>query len=243
MTTRLLALAVVPGFFAFGSTAYAQAPGETYYAQPPSETAPVAPVVVAPSRRNPMAQRWAIGLQLGGMGVSAEDAPDDAEETEFHTAELNVRFRATRRLEIFLAFTGGRQSVEDMYGEETEGDLAMDMVTLGARFNFRPAHRWNWYLMAGIGSTLIAHHETPEEVRDDLRRPHAMFGIGLERRWTNFALQAELRGISVGEREEDDFEDMPVSDGAPRDNPEVDFATSNEELGGGQFTLGASFYF
>ena len=239
MTTRLLALALVPGFFAFGSaTAHAQAPGETYYAQPPSETAPVAPVVVAPSHRNPMAHRWAIGLQIGGMGISQEDAPED---TSFATGEINVRFRATRRLEIFLAFTGGRQQIDTADGEDREGDLAMDQVTLGARFNFRPAHRWNWYLMAGIGSTLIAHHETPEEVRDDLRRPHGMFGIGLERRWTHFALQAELRGISVGEHE-DGAMTLPA-DGAPRDPGGADFAMSNEELGGGQFTLGASFYF
>lgn len=236
MTTRLLALALVPGFFA--SNAHAQAPGETYYAQPPSQTAPVAPVVVAPVGRDPMAQRWAIGLQLGGMGVSPEDAPEDS-ETSFATAELNVRFRATRRLEVFLAFTGGRQQIEGMHGEDRDGDLALDQVTLGVRFNFRPAHRWNWYLMAGFGSTLIAHHETPEEIRDELRRPHGMFGVGIERRWTNFALQAELRGISVGEA--DDVEAMPVDGGAP--TSDVDFQMQDEELGGGQFTLGGSFYF
>ena len=43
-----------------------------------------------------------------------------------------------------------------------------------------------------------------------------MFGVGVERRWSHFALQAELRGISVGERDEDDFEKMPV-DGSTRD--------------------------
>src|SRR5688572_19616095 len=240
MTRHLLALALVP--LATPSIASAQAPGETYYAQPPSRTAPVAPpVVVVPARRDPMAHRWAIGLSLGGMGIAPEDAAEDS-ETNFGIAELNVRFRATRRLEIFLAFAGGRETVEDEYGDEQEGELAMDQVTLGVRFNFRPAHRWNWYLMAGIGSTLIAHHETPEEVRDDLRRPHGMFGVGLERRWRQFALQAELRGISVGENEEM-AETLPVDGGSTRDPGGVDFAMSNEELGGGQFTLGASFYF
>ena len=241
MTPRLLALSLVPAALALPATANAQAPGETYYAQPPSETTPApAPVVVATTGRDPLAQRWAIGLQFGGMGI----APDDAmEDTEFATAELNVRFRATRRLEILLAFTGGRQMIEDAYGDQQEGDLALDMLTLGARFNFRPASRWNWYLMAGIGSTLIAHYETPEEVRDELRRPHGMFGIGIERRWTHFALQAELRGISVGEPEDGD-EVMPVRpDGSREPAPDVDFATTNDELGGGQFTFGASFYF
>ena len=241
MTPRLLALSLVPAALALPATANAQAPGETYYAQPPSQTAPApAPIVVATTGRDPLAQRWAIGLQLGGMGISPDDAMED---TEFQTAELNVRFRATRRLEILLAFTGGRQTIEDAYGDQQEGDLAMDMVTLGARFNFRPASRWNWYLMAGIGSTLIAHHETPEEIRDELRRPHGMFGIGIERRWTHFALQAELRGISVGEPEDSD-EVMPVRpDGSREPAPSVDFATTDDELGGGQFTIGASFYF
>jgi hypothetical protein len=113
----------------------------------------------------------------------------------------------------------------------------MDQVTLGLRFNFRPARRWNWYVMAGFGSTLIAPHDTPDELRDDLRRPHAVFGVGLERRWRQFALQAELRGIAVEETEEA----MTL----PADGREwtTDPSMSNQKLSGGQFTLGASYYF
>jgi hypothetical protein len=226
MTTRLLALSslvLVP------TLAFAQAPG-SYYAQPPSQTSPVEPVIVHPVREiEPMADRFAVNVNLGGFSIAPEDA-DEGQESEFSIAELQLRFRATRRLEVFLAFAGGRQQLDN----DEEGELAMDQVTLGLRFNFRPAHHWNWYLMGGFGSTLIAPHDTPEEVRDDMRRGHAVFGIGLEHRWQRFALSAELRGIAVAEDEEM-VRTQPVRfDGNLMDG---------RELGGGQFTLGGSFYF
>jgi hypothetical protein len=198
-------------------------------------------VVVPGPPINPMADRFAVGLQLGGMGIKPHDAPDGT-ETKFNTAELNIRFRATPRLEIFLAFAGGRETLEDENGDQMDGDLAMDQVTLGARFNFRPWHHWNWYLMAGFGSTLIAPHDTPQEARDDLRRPHGMFGIGLEHRWQHFALQAELRGIHVDSREDAVVQDAPVDGNGWNMNPAVDGMT-NQELGGGQFSLGLNYYF
>ncbi len=230
MTSRL----VFASLFLAG-TAAAQAPGDyspdyaTAPTQAPGEVAP-APVVVATPHNaeiNPMANRFAIGLNFGGFSIAPEDAPE-GNETEFRIAELAVRFRATRRLEFFIAFTGGRQVLED----DTDGDLAYDMVTLGARLRFMPDRRWNWFLLAGFGSTLIAPHDTPEALRDDLRRGHAMFGVGVERRFRHLAIEAELRGISVEERDEMDV----VLDGRGD-------AMSSGELGGGQFTLGASYYF
>jgi hypothetical protein len=226
MMTRSLAASIV----LLPTIAFAQAPG-SYYAQPPGETAPIAPVVVQPARQiEPMADRFAINVNVGGFSVAPEDAPEGS-ETNFSLAELQLRFRATRRLEILLAFAGGRQQLDN----EEEGELAMDQVTLGLRFNFRPAHHWNWYLMAGFGSTLIAPHDTPEEFREDMRRGHAVFGIGLEHRWQHFALSAELRGVAVEEKE-DMYETLPV-DGAPAT------LMDGRELGGGQFTIGGSYYF
>jgi len=229
MTTRLVLASVL-----LSATAYAQAPGEVPSSAPGMvEPTPVAPVVIAPPPHaiDPMARRFAIGLGVGAFGVSPEDGPEGS-ETEFNIAEIGVRFRATRRLEVFLAFAGGRQVVD---GET--GDLATDLVTLGARFNFRPEHRWNWFLLAGFGSTLIAHHETPEEVRDDLRRGHVMFGGGVERRFQRFALQAELRAISIAEDDEMTVAVEPGVGGGATTTP------ASTKLGGGQFTLGGSFYF
>ena len=233
MQTRSIALA----FVMLGtSAAYAQAPG-SYYAQPPGETAPAPVIVVQPVREiEPMADRFAVNLNLGGFSVAPEDAQEGS-ETNFNIAELQLRFRATRRLEIFLAFAGGREQLDD----DQQGDLAMDQVTLGLRFNFRPAHHWNWYLMAGFGSTLIAPHDTPEELRDDMRRSHGVFGIGLEHRWQHFALSAELRGVSV-EKNEDMFETQPVDGGPGRDVPKASLM-DGRELGGGQFTIGGAYYF
>ena len=226
-TLAAASLALLP------TLAFAQAPGESYYAQPPSQ---VQPVVVAPPvhQVEPMADRFAVNVNVGGFSVAPEDAPEGS-ETNFSLAELQLRFRATRRLEILLAFAGGRQQLED----DQEGDLAMDQVTLGLRFNFRPEHHWNWYLMAGFGSTLIAPKDTPEEARKDMRRGHGVFGIGLEHRWQHFALSAELRGIAVEERE-DVYSTQPVLDG-PRGEPAT--LMDGRELGGGPFTIGGSYYF
>jgi hypothetical protein len=230
MTTRLLAASIV----LLPTIAFAQAPG-SYYAQPPGETAPVAPVIVVPARQiEPMADRFAVNVNLGAFSVAPEDAPEGS-ETNFSLAELQLRFRATRRLEILLAFAGGRQQLDN----EEEGDLAMDQVTLGLRFNFRPAHHWNWYLMAGFGSTLIAPHDTPEDLREDMRRNHAVFGIGLEHRWRHFALSAELRGVAV-EEQEDMYETLPADGGSWEDSASL---MDGRELGGGQFTIGGSYYF
>lgn len=229
MTTRLVLASLL-----VSATASAQAPGEVPSSAPGMvEPAPVAPVVVAPAPAiDPLAHRFAVGLNVGTFGVAAEDAPEGS-STDFDVAELALRFRATRRLEVFLQFTGGRQVLDD--GET--GDLATDMVTLGARFNFRPEHRWNWFGLIGFGSTLIADHDTPEELRDDMRRGHVLLGLGVERRWRRFGVQAELRGISIAEP------DMTTIEPAIVDGNGTTTTASSGKLGGGQFSLGGAFYF
>ena len=61
-----------------------------------------------------------------------------------------------------------------------------------------------------------------------------MLGAGVEHRWQRFALQAELRGVSIS----GDDEMTVVVDG----NGTTTTASSGE-LGGGQLTLGGAFYF
>ena len=230
MTSRLVTLSLLT----LSATAYAQAPGE-YYAQPPPSQPP-APIVVEPTPEvDAMSSRFGVGVSVGGMGIAPKDEGRMKEnDTHFNVAELQLRFRATRRLEILLAFSGGREHIEET---DEQGDLAMDQVTLGLRFNFRPQHHWNWYLMAGFGSTLIAPHDTPEDQRDDLRRGHGVFGIGLEHRWQHFALQAELRGVAV-EKADDMYVTQDINAGTS--DPRL---TDGRELGGGMFTLGANYYF
>lgn len=199
------------------SPAFAQAPGEV--APAPYQPTYVAPVVAPPPGIDPLAKRWAISLSLAGTSVEPDDAPQGS-ETTFSGGELAIRYRASRRFELFANFGGGRQVVEDM-----EGDLAMSNVLLGARYRFLPTQKWNWFLMAGFGGMVIAPRTSTEEEREGLSRGVGMFGLGVERRWSQFALQAELRAMGIG----------------PRENVQGD--VMDDELSGSTFTFGVNYYF
>lgn len=246
MTPRLWALSLAPLLAA--SSAYAQAPGEIapvapapYYAPAPAP-APADPCTSAPSV---MARRWAIGLSVGSLGVTPEGASQDT-ETRFRIAELAVRYRATRRLELELAMSGGREVLE----HDVEGDLATGSVTLAMRYRFRPERRWSWWVMGGLGGSVVAPHHSSAAEREGATRPLGMLGVGVERRFRRFALQAELRGIGLGPREDamgvTDVPDRPTSDGGPAPVPRLPAGAATtyaEELGGAMVTLGASYYF
>jgi hypothetical protein len=213
------------------ATAFAQAPGET---DPDPVPAPpsAAPVVVSDpcSGGIPVMQkRIAVGLNLGAMSLTVDD--DVAQnETQFRTAELSIRYRATPRFEIELLLSGGRQVLED--GED--GELAMGGGTLAARYRFRPHQAWNWWLMGGFGTTVIERHNSTEDERANANRGHVAFGVGLERRFRSFALHAELRGVAVGPRTDEMETDGRGSLGDAR---------TGANLSGGLFNFGASFYF
>ena len=252
MSPRLLVLALSPVLAT--ATAYAQAPGEVaaepYYAQPPGAApAPYAPEV------SPLAQRWAVGLSFGGMGIhpageETDPAYSEANESSFRTAELAIRYRASRRIEIELSLGGGREFIETDDGG-ADGELAMGNLTVAARYRFRPEHKWNWWLMAGLGGTIVAPHVSTEEERDAMTRPHGTMGIGLERRFRRFALQIELRGVAMGAAKGSDDvyapqPDRPTTEPVPTPPPAsltAAEAAYSSELGGGSFTFGASYYF
>lgn len=253
MTLRSWALSLAPLLAA--STAHAQAPGE--YTQAPGEVEPAPPPPPPAAQPAPayscgwaapvpvMAHRWAIGLAFGGMGVAPEGAAEGS-ETRFRVGEISVRYRATRRLELQLAMSGGREVIED----DREGDLATGTVMLALRYRFMPERRWNWYVAGGLGGTVVAPHESSEAQRDAARRPLGMLGVGLERRFRRLALSAELRAVGLGPRE-DSNGDTPVVDGGPAPTmpaprppaiaaPSAAYA---DQLNGGMFTIGASYYF
>jgi hypothetical protein len=154
-------------------------------------------------------------------------------ETKFRTAELSIRYRATRHLELELLLSGGRQVLED----GTDGDLAMGGGTLAARYRFRPHRSWNWWLMAGLGGTVIERHDSSDDQRSTAQRGHLAFGIGIEKRWQRFAIHAEMRGVGMGPRE-DQVMTLPAE--VTRGTSDV---RTGAELTGGQFALGASLYF
>jgi hypothetical protein len=253
MTPRLWVLSLAPALAA--SHAYAQAPGdvapETYYAPPSATPTPPPPPQAAPAWQcgyaapiPVMAHRWAIGVSFGGMGVAPEDAPEGS-EARFRIGEISLRYRASRRIELQLALSGGRQMIED----DAEGDLATGTVMLALRYRFMPEHRWNWYVMGGLGGTVVAPHQSTSAERDAAQRPLGALGVGIERRFQRFALSAEVRAVGLGEREDAMGADVPVSDGGaapPKPLPRLPASSAAvyaEQLSGGMFTIGASYYF
>jgi hypothetical protein len=111
--------------------------------------------------------------------------------------------------------------------------------TLGVRYRFRPNRAWDWWLGAGLGATVIERHDSTEEARDAATRPHFAFGIGLERRWNRFALNADVRMMAIGPRE-DQSETEPATGVVGRLPADIRGA---EELSAGVFTFGASYHF
>jgi len=238
MSTRLFLVSLSPLLVA--TAAHAQAPGEMAPGQAPAVAPAPQPVVVVPAaRESVMANRWAVGLSFGALGVAPEENQDD--KTNFRVGEISLRYRATRHLELELAFGGGRQVLED----DSEGSLEASTGLLAARWRFMPEHKWNWFLMAGIGGTSIADHEASSEERDAQNRGMFALGAGVERRFRHFALQAELRAIGMGPRDSADAEPAVdvMSGTAPAATPPPAPTSASDKLSGGTFTIGASYYF
>ena len=212
------------------STAYAQAPGETL----PEPAAPVVTTTSIPV----MANRWAVGMSVGSLSIAPKDSPDD--KTEFGIGQLSLRYRATYHLEIEVAVGGGREQLTD----GSQGDLEVQTALASFRYRFAADRAWNWWLGAGFGALSVTRFDASKQEKDDAQRPLGAVAIGVEHRWRHLALQAELRGFGVGERQ--DQQDappkaMPVAN-TMQPSPDVSVAPS-EQKSGGMVTIGASYYF
>jgi hypothetical protein len=193
------------------------------------------PVVIAVApMRNVMADRWAVGLSVGGFTVSPDSAPD--QQTQFNVGELSQRFRATPHLELELAVGGGNEKLSD----GTQGDTQVSMGTLALRYRFAIESDWNWWIMGGIGQATIDSKTVTDSMQLDAdSRPLGEFGVGLEHRWDHFALQAELKAVGMGERKGDaNTKPIPVDGGSAAVG-----TTSQDTMSGGALTIGASYYF
>ncbi len=234
MHVRLLALSLAPLFAT--SLAQAQAPGDMM--MPPPVAAPPQAAAACGFRHaeSVMARRWAIGLSFGAMTIAPQAQPDD--ETAFAIGELALRFRATPHWELELAVSGGRERTPD--GEE--GELEVGSAAIAARYRFLPEHRWNWFLMGGLGGAAVTRHDPTDEERDDATQPLAMLGIGTELRLGHFAFQAEARAIGIGDKHHEevvlDVDTRTTSPMAVTAAP-----ATNQARGGGVVTLGVSYYF
>jgi hypothetical protein len=238
----MLPRVVAAGFVvvATTATAHAQAPGE-YEGQPimpPSYVSPQPAAVVQPARPSVMDNRWSVGLALGHLGLAPDSSPDA--KSEFGIGQLSLRYRATLHLELEVALGGGREQLQD----GTQGDLEIKTGMLALRYRFSPEHEWNWWLMGGLGGLQAAPHGSTDQMFQDSERPMGQLGVGLEHRWTRFALHAELAAVSIGPPKANE---QPVyGTGAPGTTtqpPAPTGAMSTDNLSGGQLTIGASYYF
>jgi opacity protein-like surface antigen len=208
-------------------TAFAQAPGEYQPTPPPGYYAPPPAQVLPPTH-------WSIGLAVGSLGLAPQATPDM--KTNFAIGELALRYRFVH-FELEGAIGGGREQLPDHGGQ---GDLEVSTVALNARYRFRPGQNWNWWLGAGVGALAVASHEATDQERKDATRPMFQLGVGLEYRWVHFALSAELRAIGVGPKDPNAMQQpqpvMSKSTGTPT-------AAPDDSQSGGQFTIGANYYF
>jgi hypothetical protein len=239
MSLRLVLAPLVVATLA--ATAHAQAPGEVVpYGPQGPQTAPADPCGSSCSRASVMANRWAVGIGVGHLTVAPDSAPDA--KAEFGTGEFSLRFRATLHLELELGSFGGR---EQLPGNQGEGDREAGAAYLGARYRFAAEQPWNWFVMMGLGGMSIASHDATDQQRHDAQRPIGLAGIGLERRWTHFALSAELRYVGVGKNEQVERTSPPLmmEPGGKPLPPDTTISPSQEHWSGGTFSIGASYYF
>jgi hypothetical protein len=233
---------LVASLFVVGSTAgaFAQTPGDYYgdASGAPGMVSPQPVVIVTAPVRNVMADRWAVGLSIGGVTMAPDSAPD--QKTQFDVGELALRFRATPHLELELAVGGGNEKLSD----GTKGDNQVTLAALALRYRFAIESDWNWWIMGGLGQAVMDSKNVTDGMQIDAdTRPMAELGVGLEHRWDHFALQAELKAVGMGERK--GGYDQPVAvdvSGGPAGGTGPT-STTRDTLSGGSLTIGASYYF
>jgi len=212
---------------------------------PVAETPPPPPCAwAAAPHESVMAHRFAVGLSLGHLSIGSRDTTDD--KADFGVGELAIRFRATLHIELELAVGGGREQAQD----GTQGDLDIKTAMLGVRWRFFPEHRWNIFASGALGAMQIAQHGADDQTFKDSQRPMMQLGVGLERRWRHFALQAELRAISAGPQKDSTVMAQPAGT-APAPNttttqppaPTPTMSATPDNMAGGVLSIGASYYF
>lgn len=219
---RTLALALT-SLCALAGTAAAQAPG--YYAAPPPPAyGPPPPPAPPPQRAN----RWGIGLSAGSMDVV--NANNEDQTIEMEGGGIHLRYRLGPSVSLELGIDGFEGEVADFRRQSASG-------TLSLFYHLTPYSKWNWYLLGGLGSTHDAIYyggrTDDAEPDEEFVEHHLHLGLGLERRWNQLGIGAELRGVALG-----------------RDDNELDGQRYNGldgpvpyESTAGQFKLHATFYF
>ena len=100
--------------------------------------------------------------------------------------------------------------------------------------------------MGGLGALTMAPDGASKETLDANQRPMVQVGVGLEHRWNQFALQAELRLGSVGPtKNNDQLMAVTGTNGGGSGSGTVisEPTASDDTYTAGSFTIGAGYYF
>ena len=169
-----------------------------------------------------MADRWAIGLDIGSLGLKPQTT--GAQNVDFGELELAARFRLRPELELGASFFGGG----------SKGDLSAAGFYADVRYRFLADRPFNVFATGSLGVAAVAGKnatDTEKAGRGSLR-----LGAGLEYRFAfGLALEAQLRLVAVAENKK-----VPSLGGAPLT---VQYELERYGLGGGSLVIGAVYYF
>jgi hypothetical protein len=190
---------------------------------------------------------------MTSFAIENRDNPD-AEPDHMGGGGLQIRYRFARRWEAELGVDGLSHHEHDgddgsIGRDEREGPELVS-TSLAALYHFRPERRWDWYLLAGIGSIAPPDDDDGDQVRGAFH-----LGIGIERRWRRFGLGAELRAVGIAPVEDDrgtvggdtapPGNTMLTSGETPPMTTPVPPEDDDRERGdsAGQFSIRATYYF
>jgi hypothetical protein len=236
-------LLVVAPILLASASAFAQAPGDYYGGgydaniSPPSMSPYAAPVAPPLPER---VRRLSIGLGISHTILAPHRDPENA--TQFAGGQVAIRYLLGRHFEIELQLGGGQEQLED----GMPGNRELSEAVLGLRYRFSPHRRWNWWLMAGMGTLAVSRVDASDEEHEAAAQSTLQFGVGVERRWRRFALQAELRAIGVKKDDEVPYAEPAIDVPANTMEPLPPKDPSGIDTGGkkgGQFALTANYYF
>jgi hypothetical protein len=175
-----------------------------------------------------MANRWAVNLSLWFGSMTPRVSGSNG--VPLAGFELAVRWRIREPIELALALQagGGADPNNNDMNSVTFGGLFID-----ARWRFMADQRWNVAALAGLGTVSMTAKaggtDTEKQGRGALR-----VGAAVERRFDNWAIEADFRILAVTKNDAVTTVDMPSV---------RTYQVSRYGATGANLTIGASYYF
>ena len=165
-----------------------------------------------------MDRRWSVSAGIGSLGLKPDR--DGADNTSFGIIDLGGRFRIRRSIEVGLS----------LYGGGTKGDIGTGGLYLDGRYRFMAERPWNVFALLSLG---VASVNAKDASKDEKRgRGSIRVGVGVERRFRAWAIDAQLRLLGIAHNKDVDFVPMTLAEDLEK-----------SKLSGGSLTIGGTFYF